>query len=124
MYIMIILIRVMIVQKSMQQLLREKLGFDVNLGIEIGLQPNIDDKIARIATSLGLDYVVASTNIVEGQEVNKYNYFEGKDKESIYRKYFEHEFRNVKELNKYFDAYTNSVVRRIDERIIQRTSLI
>lgn len=85
---------------------REKLGFDVNLGIEIGLQPNIDDKIARIATSLGLDYVVASTNIVEGQEINKYNYFEGKDKESIYRKYFEHEFRNVKELNKYFDAYT------------------
>jgi spore germination protein YaaH len=25
---------------------------------------------------------------------------------------------------KYFDAYTNSVVRRIDERIMQRLSLI
>ena len=85
---------------------RDKLGFKVNLGVELGLQPGIEDKIARTATSLGLDYVVASTNVVEGQEINKYNYFEGKDKESIYKKYFEHELSNVKEYIKYFDAYT------------------
>ena len=84
----------------------EKLGFKVNVGLEIGLQPGIEKQIARVATSPGLDYVVASTNYVDKQDITRVDYFDGKKKDDVYRKYFEHELNNIRELNKYFDAYT------------------
>ena len=84
----------------------ESLGFKLNLGLEIGLQPGIEDKIVRPATSIGLDYVVASTNIVEGQEINRFDYFDGKNKDDVYKKYFEHVLNNINTYIKYFDAYS------------------
>ena len=81
-------------------------NFNLKIGLEIGLQPGIKDKIAKAATSVGLDYVVASTNIIEGQEINRFDYFEGKNKDEVYKKYFEHELNNINEYIKYFDAYT------------------
>lgn len=83
----------------------EKLGFKFNLGLELGLQPDIESQIARVATSPGLDYVVASTNYVDKQDITRFDYFDGKKKEDVYKKYFEHVLSNVSDLNKYFDAY-------------------
>ena len=84
----------------------DNLGFKLNLGLEIGLQPGIEDKIVRPATSIGLDYVVASTNVIDRPEISKVDYFEGKNKEDVYKKYFEHEFNNINGYMKYFDAYS------------------
>lgn len=84
----------------------ENLGFKLNLGLELGLQPDIKDKIVRPATSIGLDYVVASTNVIEKQEISKIDYFDGKNKDDVYKKYYEHVLNNINEYMKYFDAYS------------------
>lgn len=85
---------------------KDNTGFNLNVGLELSLEPGIHDKVFRICHDRGLDYVCASTNKVGDKNISDSNFFIGKNKKDVYRKYFEHVLNNIDEHIDCFDVYT------------------
>lgn len=64
--------------------------FDLRIGVELGVMPHIADKLNAYADAHPeLDFIIASSHLVDGFDPYRPEYFDGKtDKEAYYR-YFE-----------------------------------
>ncbi len=70
--------------------LREKYKeIDILMGIEIGYQPNLNDKINNLLNSHPFDFVICSIHAWNGIELDTGDLFKGKTQEEGYREYFE-----------------------------------
>lgn len=49
---------------KMQQLYQDKI--DIRLGVEIGLQPHINDKYTEFMSQIPYDFIIGSTHVIEG----------------------------------------------------------
>lgn len=78
--------------------------FPVHWGIELGLQPQIAEKNAAIASQYPFDFIIGSSHVVHGFDPYYANYYNGKTEDEAYREYFESILEN---LNAYsdFDVY-------------------
>lgn len=86
--------------------LKEKYKNHINLclGIELGIQPHLYDKLSQIVSSYPFDFVLASNHLAKGQDPYIPSYFESRTKYDGYLDYFEEILSNVKNYND-FDCY-------------------
>ena len=63
--------------------------FPVHWGIELGLQPQIAEKNAAIASQYPFDFIIGSSHVVHGFDPYYANYYNGKTEDEAYREYFE-----------------------------------
>lgn len=76
----------------------------VRFGVEIGLQPHLFGKNARLVRDYDWDFIIASSHVVNGQDPYYPTFFEGKTEEQAYREYFESILANLKKFSN-FDVY-------------------
>ena len=76
-----------------------------NFGIEIGLQPDIVEKVETIIKQYPFDFVIGSSHITckKDMAMDK-SFFSGLSRKDAYLKYFEEVFQNIKLYNE-FDVY-------------------
>ncbi|HSQ89817.1 histidinol-phosphatase HisJ family protein [Romboutsia sp.] len=80
--------------------LREKYKeIDILMGIEIGYQPDLNDKINNLLNSHPFDFVICSIHAWNDIELDTGDLFKGKTQEEGYREYFE----NLKYCVEHFD---------------------
>ena len=83
---------------------RRKVDIKVNFGIEVGLQPDIKERIQRDIKFF--DFVIGSSHITCKKDIAKdYSFFEGLSRHEAYLKYFEEVYKNVKTYDKEYDVY-------------------
>lgn len=79
--------------------------FKTNFGIEIGLQPDLVDKIESVATQCPFDFIIGSSHITckKDMAMDK-SFFEGYSRRKAYLRYFKEVLQNIKLYNQ-FDVY-------------------
>lgn len=93
-------------QKLNQLKDRYKHRIELRIGIEMGLCPEIDLKVADIVEKYPFDFVIGSSHLTSLTNGDPYYpcYYEGKTGIEAYREYFLSEVENVR-LTKAFDIY-------------------
>ena len=76
-----------------------------NFGIEIGLQPDIKEKVQKIVNDYSFDFIIGSSHITckKDMAMDK-SFFEGLSRKEAYLKYFKEVLENIKLYNE-FDIY-------------------
>lgn len=69
---------------------------EVLLGIELGIQPHIVDKLNQVAETFPFDYIIGSTHTFQKMDAEDARHYEGVSIEAAVRQYFEDELVNVK----------------------------
>lgn len=83
---------------------RRKIDIKANFGIEVGLQPDIKDRIKRDIKFF--DFVIGSSHITCKKDISKDNsFFEGLTRHEAYLKYFKEVLENVKTYDNEYDVY-------------------
>ncbi len=79
--------------------------FKVNFGIEIGLQPDIVQKVNDIAGTYPFDFIIGSSHITCKKDMAMdRSFFEGITRHEAYMRYFEEVLENIK-VHDNFDVY-------------------
>lgn len=74
------------------------------LGVEIGFQPHVQDRIKTLLDNYDFDFVICSTHMADGLDFYTGAFFEGKDSKTAYSRYFDNVLESVIKLNN-FDVY-------------------
>ncbi len=75
---------------------------DLRIGVELGLMKETLSKLASYHNEHSyLDFIIASTHLVDGMDPYYPEYFEGKTEHEAYGRYFEEELYNVKNFTGY-----------------------
>jgi len=74
------------------------------LGVEVGLQPHLVDKIRDFCNSVKFDFIIASSHVVDRLDLYNGDFFKGKEKQKAYTRYFEGVYENIK-LHNNFNVY-------------------
>lgn len=77
---------------------------DIGWGIELGLQPYLAEKNARVLAENDFDFVIGSTHVVKQIDIYFPPYYEGRNEDDCYREYFEETLKNAQS-NVNFDVY-------------------
>lgn len=79
--------------------------FDLRIGVELGIMPETISKLHDYVIShKELDFVIASTHLVDGYDPYRPEYFVGKSEYESYSRYFESILENIK-IFKDFNVY-------------------
>jgi len=65
-------------------------------GLEIGLQPHLGDRLQRIISDPGLDFVIGSVHSADGRELADESFFQGKSRDEAHRRYFLDLYENLR----------------------------
>ena len=77
-----------------------------NFGIEIGLQPDIKDKISNMVNNHEFDFIIGSSHITCKKDMAMdRSFFDGLTRYEAYLKYFKEVLENIKLYDKEFDVY-------------------
>lgn len=77
-----------------------------NFGIEIGLQPDIVDKVKNAVNSYPFDFIIGSSHITCKKDIAKdKSFFDGLTRKEAYLRYFKEVLENIKTYNNEFDVY-------------------
>lgn len=78
--------------------LREKYRgrIDLRLGVELGLQRHLGERIAAYAQAYPFDYVIGSMHLLKGQDPYDREIFAGRRDGEVYREYFEATLENLR----------------------------
>lgn len=94
--------------------LNTKFGKKIKIrkGIEIGIKPDITDKLEELLKNHSFDFVIGSTHLVNHIDPYQKIYWEGQTEKESIQKYFEMVLKNFKQFNN-FDtcAHLDYVVR-------------
>lgn len=71
-------------------------GLQIRVGVELGLQPHMADRIKEIIARPELDFIIGSQHCVGWTELFDDSFFRGKEKDQAHREYFEEFYRNLK----------------------------
>ncbi|CAH2214581.1 histidinol-phosphatase HisJ family protein [Tepidibacter aestuarii] len=75
--------------RSINKFRKKYKEIDILMGVEIGYQPNLNNKIDKLLSSYDFDFVIGSIHAWEGIELDTGNLFKGKSQQEGYIKYFE-----------------------------------
>lgn len=74
---------------------------DLRIGIELGLQPHLEEYFNHLLSSYPLDFVIGSTHFVNQKDAAYPEFFQGRTEEEAYLNYFQATLDNVKQVNSY-----------------------
>ena len=69
--------------------------FPVLHGIEIGVQPHLHEKLREVVRTHDYDQVICSSHAIDGQDTYYKTFFEGREEQEAYRRYFESILENL-----------------------------
>ena len=75
--------------KVLEKLRVQYKEMDILMGIEVGYQPGLNERINQLLNSYEFDFVICSIHAWNGAELDKGDLFKGKSQEEGYRAYFE-----------------------------------
>ncbi len=78
--------------------------FRVLHGIELGVQPHLHEKLARVVADGAYDFVICSSHTVDGMDLYYKDFYEGKDEHTAYLRYFTSILENLDGFSD-FDVY-------------------
>lgn len=78
--------------------------FPVHFGIELGLQPHLARKHAKVVSSYDFDFVIGSSHVVNGIDPYYPRFYDGRTESEAYREYFESVLDNIRAFDD-FDVY-------------------
>jgi len=78
--------------------------FDLRLGVEIGYQPHLNDRLNTFLSAYPFDFVICSIHIGDGLDFYTGEFFEGKTQREAYQRYFEIVLETVKNYDN-FDVF-------------------
>lgn len=78
--------------------------FPVQIGLELGLQPHLKDKLPKIIRDYPFDFVIGSSHLVHHIDPYYPEYYLGKTEDEAYREYFESILENLAVFD-CFDVY-------------------
>lgn len=87
---------------SVKETFKDKL--DIGWGIELGLQPYLENENQKILTNYPFDFVIGSTHVVKQVDIYYPNFYDGRKEEDCYREYFEETLKNAQS-SVDFDVY-------------------
>lgn len=91
--------------KELQQVQNEFSGeFPVCIGLELGLQPHLAQKLPIIVAEHDFDFIIGSSHAVHGFDPYYPEYYIGKTEDEAYREYFESILENLAVFD-CFDVY-------------------
>lgn len=73
-------------------------------GVELGLQPHLASTYLEYVKKWPFDFVIGSSHLCDGYDIYYPSFYEGKDENECYRRYFESELENINAYND-FDVY-------------------
>ena len=76
----------------------------VRYGIELGLQPHLAKKHAKLLQAYSYDFVIGSSHLVHGKDPYYADYYEGRTEEEAYLEYFHSILENIRAFTD-FDVY-------------------
>lgn len=85
--------------KELTRLRNKYSELEILMGVEVGYQPHLNDRLETFLNSYPFDFVIASIHACDGFEFCKGGFFEGKTQKESYKVYFE----NVKYCVENFD---------------------
>lgn len=71
----------------------------IEIGIELGLQNHISDKLSLIAARYPFDFIIGSCHYIDGMDPYFPVFFEGKEEKEAYRRFFEVTLERVRNLD-------------------------
>ncbi len=74
------------------------------IGMEIGLQPHLRERLPAIASRHPYDFIIGSSHLVHHMDPYYPEYFQGKTEDEAYLEYFEYILENLKVFD-FFDVY-------------------
>lgn len=77
---------------------------DILLGVEIGFQPHIKEKLEELCSKYPFDFVICSTHAADNLDLYNGDFFKDKNQNYAYLRYFENVLENVKTYSNY-DVY-------------------
>ncbi len=83
---------------------RYKNTFPVLHGIEIGIQPQLQEKLRQVVLSHDFDQVICSSHVIDGLDPYEKHYFEGRSERASYERYFASILENLDGFSD-FDVY-------------------
>ncbi|MDX9692234.1 MAG: histidinol-phosphatase HisJ family protein [Acholeplasmataceae bacterium] len=89
--------------KKVKQL-REKYPIDVLMGVEMGYQPHLNDRISKQLSEFPYDFVILSMHMCDGLDLYNGDFFIGKTQLESYQRYFETVLYSVENFSD-FDVY-------------------
>ena len=88
--------------KQVQEIFSAK--FPVRIGLELGLQPHLAEKLPVITAECPFDFVIGSSHVVHREDPYYPKYYNGKTEDEAYREYFESILENLAVFD-CFDVY-------------------
>lgn len=77
---------------------------DIGIGVELGLQPHLKDRLPVFTAKYPFDYIIGSTHLIDGLDPYYPRYWTGKVEAEVYRRYFECTLENANVFD-CFDCY-------------------
>ncbi len=76
---------------------KERYYRDINIlmGVEIGFQPHVEPQIEELLNSYDFDFVIYSTHMADQLDFYTGAFFDGKDKNAAYQRYFENVLQSL-----------------------------
>jgi histidinol-phosphatase (PHP family) len=74
---------------------------DIYMGVEMGYQPHLNDRITKFLSNHPFDFVICSIHVGDGLDFYNGDFFKGKTQEEAYQRYFEIVLNTVKSFNDY-----------------------
>ncbi len=77
---------------------------NIILGVELGVEPQLKDKLEKFASSFPFEFIIGSSHNTHQQDLWLKTFYENKDKKTAYSQHLEEILENVKTLD-CFDVY-------------------
>ena len=74
---------------------------DINIGVELGLQPHLAARHHEYVNQYPFDFVIGSLHVVDGEDPYYPGVFEGKEDGTVYRAYFEQFLENLRAFSEF-----------------------
>ncbi len=84
--------------------MRKKYLIDIRMGVEMGYQPHLNERITNHLKAYPFDFVILSMHMCDGLDLYNGDFFKGKSQVEAYQRYFETVLYSVENFDDY-DVY-------------------
>ena len=89
--------------RELQEIYKNKI--EILFGVELGIQPHLADRLAKVTATYPFDYVIGSSHLVHNKDPYYPEFYQDRSEEACYREYFESIYENLHLSFTDYDSY-------------------